>query len=263
MANGSIYRKIHGTGPSLLWSHGLMMNSEFESRVGWIDWGTLAKTARVVQYDARGHGRSETAESMLEYRWDRLGEDMLALANEVGAKSFIAGGQSMGAATALYAAAFAPERVRGLVLMTLPTAWELRANQSQNYRRMAERLDKRGIPGIVQLVSLNPAMPKWMVESHPEMSEAAVDAVRRFEVPNLKNVLLGAGESNLPDEERLSRLTMPALILGWTEDPGHPSVIAERLAGILPNSRLHIATQMNDFRRWTRLIRDFITEVGD
>ncbi len=44
-----------------------------------------------------------------------------------GAQKFVAGGSSMGCATSIYAALLAPERMKALVLVIPPTAWETRA----------------------------------------------------------------------------------------------------------------------------------------
>jgi hypothetical protein len=51
---------------------------------------------------------------------------------------------------------------------------------------------------------------------------------------------------------------MPALILAWEDDPGHPLSSAEEFARLLPNSRLVIAKNMDDVLTWTRDIRTFI-----
>lgn len=255
-----IHYSIAGQGRPFIWSHGLMQSMVFDSQVGWFDWKSLARKSKLIRYDVTGHGLSRPATTPEECQWDRLGETMLSLADETNTDQFVAGGQSMGAATALYAALFSPERVKALVLVTPPTAWDSRVTQAANYKKMAERIEKRGTEGMAQLVSLNPGMPRWMHTAHPEKAELSVQIVRNFEVPALRNILLGAGLSNLPDTDRLSSLRMPTLILSWTEDAGHPVAVSERLAEILPHSKLVVANKVSDVNAWTDIIENFLAE---
>lgn len=61
----------------------------------------------------------------------------MRLADQPGLSGFIAGGASMGASTALYAALQAPQRVKGLIPVSPPTAWHRRTQQAGDYRRSA------------------------------------------------------------------------------------------------------------------------------
>src|SRR5579885_1383374 len=123
--------KITGAenGIPFIWAHGLMASMAADDLVSWIKWDQLSDILRLVRYDARGHGQSEATANLPDYQWAALAQDMLALADQVGFTQFVAGGQSMGCATAIYAALAAPERIKGLVLMNVPTAWETRAAQ--------------------------------------------------------------------------------------------------------------------------------------
>ncbi|MEZ5217662.1 MAG: alpha/beta fold hydrolase [Ilumatobacteraceae bacterium] len=102
-----------------------------------LDMTRLRSRRAVVRYDAAGHGDSESTDDLVRYHWRELALDQLALANQLRIDRYIAGGASMGSATALHAAVFAPERIAALVLMIPPTAWETRAAQQQNYETMA------------------------------------------------------------------------------------------------------------------------------
>ena len=248
---------ISGQGPSIIWSHGLMQSLDFDSRIGWFEWQEITKCARLIRYDVRGHGKSPLLASPENNRWDRLAEDMLTLADETKSENFIAAGLSMGSATALYTALFAPERVRGLILVIPPTAWENRAPQALTYQKMADRLKRKGVETIAQLMALSPSMPEWMYSARPEKAELAVETVRGFSVDSLASVLLGAGLSNLPDTDRLAGLKMPALILAWSGDNGHPLVTAERLAANLPQAELVVANSLGDVESWTAKVCEF------
>src|SRR5258708_5950146 len=116
-----------------------MSSMALEDSTPWsLQWDELAEVAKIVRYDARGHGLSEASYTPEDYQWSHLAEDMLALADQVGFERFVAGGQSMGCATTIYAALAAPERIKGLVLANPPTAWETRAAQAGLYDQMAD-----------------------------------------------------------------------------------------------------------------------------
>ncbi|HVR20448.1 MAG TPA: alpha/beta hydrolase [Polyangiaceae bacterium] len=85
----------------------------------------LASTQQVVLYDARGHARSEAPADPAAYAFERLVDDYERVAasgadQTGGPDRVVAGGLSLGAATALGFALRHPERVRGLVLASPP-----------------------------------------------------------------------------------------------------------------------------------------------
>lgn len=76
-----------------------------------------------------------------DYHWSSLVEDMVDLADELGLETSVVGGQSMGCATAIYAALAAPEWIQALVLVNPPTAWETHAAQAAVYDQMATAVE--------------------------------------------------------------------------------------------------------------------------
>jgi pimeloyl-ACP methyl ester carboxylesterase len=77
----------------------------------------LANRLRILAYDLRGHGATESPTVTEERRsWDDLRDDLIALLDDVSAQDVVLAGHSMGATTSLLAAAASPERVRALVL---------------------------------------------------------------------------------------------------------------------------------------------------
>ena len=95
--------KVVGEGKPFIWGHGLMGSMTLEDTVGWFSWDTFSDQNRLIRYDARGHGRSQATSSPEDYRWSNLAQDMLGLAQALDTGPFIAGGQSMGCATSIYA----------------------------------------------------------------------------------------------------------------------------------------------------------------
>src|SRR5574341_451378 len=100
--------QISGEGTPFIWAHGLMSSIEAEDTLGWFQWNNFPRNIKLVRYDARGHGKSQPSYNPEDYHWKNLGKDMLAVADAIGVKQFIAGGDSMGCATTIYAALQSP-----------------------------------------------------------------------------------------------------------------------------------------------------------
>jgi pimeloyl-ACP methyl ester carboxylesterase len=241
-----------GAGLPFLWGHGLVSSMEEEDRFIVMDFGRLARRHRVIRWDARGHGRSNGRPDPQDYRWDNLGRDLLALADELGVDQFVAGGVSMGAATALHAAVHAPQRVIGLVLMLAPTAYETRDEQADLYRASAVLIERIGVDAYVESLRSLPA------------PEILADFGERFvPIPRVRGELLpavlrGAAMSDLPSQESVRTITAPALLLPWVGDAGHPMSTSERLLELLPNVQIHVAHQLRDVGTWTDRIDNFL-----
>ena len=223
--------KISGTetGIPFIWGHGLMSSMAADDAAPWIQWNQISDLIKLVRYDARGHGQSEASPDLADYHWSALAQDMLALAEQVGFETFIAGGQSMGCATSIYAALAAPERIRGLVLMNVPTAWETRAAQAGFYGQMADVIEARGIDTLIAMMQQQQAaMPSnWQMEAFPEAAAHFAERFKTLDPKALATTLRGAQLTDLPAPEALEAITAPALILAWTDDPGHPVASAE------------------------------------
>jgi pimeloyl-ACP methyl ester carboxylesterase len=240
-----------GRGVPFFWGHGLMGSMAQEDVADLIDWSGVAEAAQLLRYDARGHGRSEATLDPADYRWPALAQDLLGLADSVGADRGVFGGLSMGCATALHAASAAPERVRGLVLVAPPTAWDTRPRQARLYRTLAALIERTGLGPFRCLVSLSGLVP-----GPPHL------ALRRADARPVVATLRGAADSDLPDAERLRAIDAPALILAWRRDPAHPLSSAERLVELLPDARLRVAGSFDDVRAWSLEIRRFLGTLG-
>jgi 3-oxoadipate enol-lactonase len=59
----------------------------------------------------------------------------------------------------------------------------------------------------------------------------------------------------------LQSIAVPALILAWEGDRGHPIATAEELQVLLPNAQAHIARTVSDLERWPELMRAFLLSL--
>ena len=245
-----------GRGVPLFWGHGFASSRAQEARGALLDFGELAARHRVVRWDARGHGESGGGLDPAEYTWDNLGRDLPALADARDVSRFVASGVSMGAATALHAAALEPDRVAGLVLVLPPTAYETRAAQAGEYRRGADLVEREGVDCYVEQANAEPV---------PEILRSFAAGYRftpAVTPERLPAVLRGAGASDLPAPEVVREVAVPVLILAWDTDPGHPLATAERLAELLPDAELHVARRLREVTSWTRLVDGFLSGRG-
>jgi len=244
-------------GPALVWGHGLTSCRAAEDEHALFAWRSGGGTDawRWVRYDARGHGDSGGTPHPDSYEWHALAHDMLAVADDTAADRFVAGGASMGCASALYAALLAPDRVDALVLVIPPTAGETRAAQRLIYSDNADFVERKGKQAWLDARQAQPRPEIFAGE--PELPvKAWVDEAL------LPSVLRGAAASDLPEPDRLAGITKPALILAWATDPTHPVSTAEMLAASLPSCELYVASTLHDVGRWPALVGEHITRYG-
>jgi len=242
-----------GAGVPFVWGHGLLSSMAQEDAVGLFRWS--GAHARVVRFDARGHGESEPSYDPALLRWPELARDMLALADTLGAERAFLGGVSMGCATALHAAVAAPERVAGLVLVAPPTAWATRPRQARFYRFAASLVEKVGLTPFRLLASIPVPGGTSPVAA---LQSVMVEQLARADARAVAATLRGAAESDLPEPDMLRSLRIPSLILAWRNDPVHPVSSATRLRELLPESDLCIAGSLEEIRGWPERVARFV-----
>jgi len=258
LGNVDLSVTINGDKMPFIWAHGLIGSMALEDSSGMFDWDGCAGIVKCIRYDARGHGKSSGTLVPEDYNWPSLAQDMLGIADALGIDKFIAGGQSMGCATSLYAALAAPQRITGLVLVNPPTAWESRAGQAAVYDLLAGVVEKDGIDALCDLMRQTPAGPSFLQKAAPAALEARLAGLKKMDAGVLAQVFRGARLCNFPPHEEFKKLTMPALILAWTGDGIHPVATAEELHGLMPGSQLVVAKDVAGVIQWTGLIKEFI-----
>jgi pimeloyl-ACP methyl ester carboxylesterase len=255
--------RIKGRGKPLIWGHGLTSSMNGEDTMNLFKWGDFSKDIQLIRYDARGHGRTQSTYIPDHYRWQHLAEDMTAIADALHLDMYFAGGQSMGCAAAIYAALRVPHRIKGLVLVTPPTAWEKRKAHSGYYNKMARTGGLLGGRLLAKLVSrrLKNGSPDWLTGAPEQKIKSTVEGLRSINRKTLSALFKGASLTDLPPREVLQALDMPALILAWSGDPGHPLEVAVELNGLLLKSDLVVANEYADVEKWPLLIESFVSGI--
>ena len=190
---------------------------------------------RVFMYDARGHGRSEPADS---YGYDVLAADLLAVLDDRGIDRGVLAGASMGAHTIARFALEHPGRAAALVLITPAFDPEQPERGVDRWDALSEGLRTGGVDGFLEAYG-EPQVPESFREtvrtvlrqrlSAHEHPEAVADALR--EVPRSR--AFGSWDD-------LARLDVPVTVVASRDeaDPEHPFATAERYAEAIPGARL-------------------------
>lgn len=247
--------------PAFIWAHSLLASMAQEDATGIFDWAPLTGIARVIRYDARGHGASAPSRDPKRQTWPELAGDMLGLLDALGVRQAVGGGASMGCGTVLHAACRAPGRFPALVLALPPTAWGGRRYQALLYRSVgllaANPVVDIGVSGFDKL---RRHLPTRTRSPRSALISAGMDQFLRS--PNRTVAPFnGAAVTDLPSEEALRALDMPCLILAWSGDRMHPIPVANHLHGLLPDSELMIATSDADVLEWPKRVAEFLAAL--
>ncbi len=146
-----LYYETHGEGPVILLTHGYSATSQMWR--GQI--APLSAKNKLVIWDMRGHGQSDYPEAQSAYSEEATVADMAALLDEVGAKTAIVGGLSLGGYMSLAFNLKHPDRVRALLVIDTGPGYkkdEAREGWNKNALKTAERFEKEGL-GQLQAAS--------------------------------------------------------------------------------------------------------------
>lgn len=247
-------------GSPLIWGHGLTSSMAAEDEFATIDLTQVRHDRRVVRYDARGHGRSGSTAEPHQYAWNELARDQLDLADALGIDRYVAGGASLGAATALHAAVIAPARIVGMLLVIPPTAWATRAAQTDRYATIADLV----LAGEHELLlDAHAAVPRPdPVADDPRWTERYPRLLREADPERLSRVFRGAATADLPVADAIASIDVPTLIMAWTGDPGHPMTTAARLQELMPHAQLVVATTPDGLAGWTGRAVSWLRSIG-
>jgi 3-oxoadipate enol-lactonase len=173
----------------------------------------LARDVRVVRIDMRGHGQSGIpAPGQLSHQ--RLVQDIIELADHVGATCFHVAGSSAGAIVAEKVAIDHPERVLSLAAFA-GTGGIKHAHQDQ--MGWVKRIGERGLGGflrdtIADRVDLDTAEPGFVDWFIAESARTPLPVLERF-VPMMREFVV---------IDELNRIRCPVLAIAPGGDPIHP-----------------------------------------
>jgi pimeloyl-ACP methyl ester carboxylesterase len=236
---------IEGEGQPFIYLHGMLNSVESDSFYSLIDFHQLAQKAKVIRYDACG----KSVEG--DYRWDTMTDHLAGVVESGQYDPVIVGGTSMGSVTALHYAVKYPEKVKALILVTPPPAWEKREAVKAVYRKIASKCKANEIPDFLRrLISITQDPPEFYEQVHPGTRQKLMEYRLSFDPKYYPRIYLGGAASDLPSREQIAAIKVPTLIVALPEDENHPLDIAQELNGLITNSKLEV---VSDFERYLSL----------
>lgn len=197
----------------------------------WAEWvPVLADRYRIVTFDLPGHGARPVPDGV-DWEWQALIDDVLAVADAAGAPRFHLVGESTGGTVALACGADHPDRVVSIGVSN----GAFKGATIQNVAAWQDVIDRGGMTAwsdfMMPLRFFDDAVPpekrRWY-----ERQQAACD-------PNaVMGILAALRQADLSG--RLPSIAQPTLILHPDSSPFIPVESAAALQEALPNARLEV-----------------------
>lgn len=242
--------------------HVVMMANSLMSNYSMWDWNVPALTDRyrVLRYDKRGHGGSQTTPG--PYSISQLADDAIALmdALKIDKVHFI--GLSMGGMIGQQLGARYPERVYSLSLCD--TASEMPPRSLWEDRFAIAR--KEGIPGLV-----DGTIQRWFTAPFVERAPQDIEKVRKMILGTGVEGYIGCASAvrDMAQTTMLLKIKAPTLILTGRQDPACTVEQATVLNRMIDGSKLVLieeAAHLSNIEQpevFNKTIREFIDSVDN
>jgi pimeloyl-ACP methyl ester carboxylesterase len=197
---------------------------------------------RVLCLDLLGHGDSDRPEEMWEYSMNAFGGQAIGLLDHLGIEQAVLGGTSLGANSALEAAAQDQSRVKGL-LIEMPVLDNALLGCAIGFTPLLVSLTF-GAPITRSLGWVARRVPR----RGPLLGTMMLDWISQDPKPSA-SVLQGLFFGRVaPPREVRRQLKAPALVIGHLRDPIHPFSDADMLVHELPSASLVEASSILELR---------------
>lgn len=248
--------QITGSGQPLIWLHGMLNSVESDSVYSLADLNALSELVSVVRYNACD--KSITG----DFSWTALTDELFRVADSQNYDSMILGGTSMGSGIAIHAAIRFPERVKALVLVTPPPAWEMRTGIQILYNKIASKTGQHVVPELVKrLIGLNQDPPEFYEQQYPGARQRLLEYRLSFDPGYYPGIYRGGAVSDLPPRKQIAEIKVPTFIVARLNDENHPLDMAQQLNSLIKDSVLLTVSDYSDYRNLQEKLSDFIRSV--
>jgi len=254
---GTPHLYIQGAGEPFIWLHGMLNSVESDSVYSLINFESLEKEVSVVRYNY--YDKSVDG----DYSWPALTNELIRVLDAQKYGKVLMGGLSMGAGTAIHATVQFPERVKALILVTPPPAWEIREKVKSVYRKVIAKTNGERIPEILKrIIQLNQDPPEYFEQKHPGTRQRLLEYRLSFEPQYYTQIYLGGVNSDFPSREQISQINVPTLIIAHPDDLNHPLETAQELNKLIKGSELVIISDYEDYQKLQIEVRHFMVKHG-
>lgn len=220
------YEDTGGSGPALVFSHGLLMDHEMFApqlaafRAQW----------RCIAWDERGHGATATPGHCAPFTYYDSANDLLALLDHLGLEKAVLVGMSQGGYLSLRCALLQPQRVRALVLIDTQALPEDPAKMPA-HEAVVTRWAQHG---------LNDELATGL--EHTILGQGWADAEvwkRKWQAADIPNLLQCFATLAQRDDisARMGDIQVSALVIHGTQDQAITPERARAMASALPRSQ--------------------------
>lgn len=189
----------------------------------------LARHHWVIRYDLRGHGRSEAAPG--EYALADLGDDAIAVLDDLGIEDVAVCGISLGGLVGLWLAHNAAHRVRCLTVANSAA----RIGTKEAWEQRIRAVEAEGMQGIAAMVTERFFSGGFRAR-HPVQVDAFAATVRTTDQNGYTGCCAALRDADLTGA--VPSLAQPLLVIGSSQDVATPWAQAEWLAAHAPDARL-------------------------
>lgn len=186
----------------------------------------LTRHFRVIRMDSRGHGASDAPPG--DYTLERLGRDVLAVADAAGARRFHYAGLSIGGMIGMWLGANAADRIDRLVL-TNTSAW---MDASAMDARIAT-VRAQGMDAIAEAVIARWFTPAYAARN-TEHRATTLSTLRAMDPVGYAGCCAAIRDMEL--EPLLPRIGATTLVIAGSRDPSTPPEMGRRLAAAIPHA---------------------------
>lgn len=221
--------KLRGTpnSPVLIFSHSLGANTAMWDGVAEL----LLPYFRVIQYDTRGHGHSESPAG--EYTLEELGRDVIHLMDSLGIQKASFCGLSMGGLIGQWLGINAPERIEKLIISNTAA----RIGTAEGWQQRINVVKASGLADLAE-----PMMPRWFADACLKEKPALIaDIISNFIANNPDGYTSCCAAIRDADlREDLRKIAIKTLVINGEDDAVTTVSDAEYLANHIPGAQLKI-----------------------
>lgn len=248
---------ISGSGQSLIWLHGMLNSVDSDSIYSLINFESVANQVQLIRYDSCDKSANG------DYSWNAMVEELNEIIDSLGNEKVILGGVSMGSGTALYTAIRYPKKVKALILVTPPPAWEVRIAIQELYEKIALKARPDHLPDFLKrIIKLNQDPPDFYEQLFSGTRKKLIDMRMSFDPAYYYSIYHGGAVSDFPEREELTRVKIPTLIVGDPNDPGHPIEVAREMKELIPNSNLFQVSNVEEYHQLQEIVSVFLRSIG-